>query len=131
MSLTKKQRELFNYVVSFQRTNKCSPSFDEMRVAIGLASKSGVHRLIAGLIERGYLAKLECRARALTVLRNLDGSLKANVASAPPKVYEAFSKTMIPILQKRWQKFTPGERNLISTALTALGYVVVRFWMEP
>jgi len=50
-----------------------APSFDEMRIALGLKSKSGIHRLITGLVERGYLERLPNRARALEVKRLPEG----------------------------------------------------------
>jgi repressor LexA len=64
MGLTPKQRELLAYL---RERNDC-PSFDEMRRALGLASASGVHRLIRGLEERGAVRRLHGRARAIEVI---------------------------------------------------------------
>ena len=67
--LTKKQYELLKFIN--KRLNKVgiSPSFDEMKVALNLKSKSGIHRLITGLEERGYIKRLPHRARALEVIK--------------------------------------------------------------
>jgi repressor LexA len=67
--LTRKQYELLVYIDQQLRKNGISPSFDEMKDALGLKSKSGIHRLITGLEERGFIRRLPHRARALEVLR--------------------------------------------------------------
>jgi repressor LexA len=67
--LTKKQRELLMFVERRLRETGVSPSFDEMKEALQLRSKSGIHRLITGLEERGFIRRLPHRARALEVLR--------------------------------------------------------------
>lgn len=67
--LTKKQRELLIFIHDNMKESDVAPSFDEMREALGLKSKSGIHRLISALVERGYLERLPHRARALQVKR--------------------------------------------------------------
>ena len=67
--LTKKQYELLVYIDARLRDTCVSPSYDEMKNALGLASKSGIHRLITGLVERGFIRRRPHRARALEVLR--------------------------------------------------------------
>ena len=67
--LTRKQSELLSYINSYLANEGLSPSFDEMKDALGLKSKSGIHRLISGLEERGFIRRLPHRARALEVLR--------------------------------------------------------------
>ncbi len=67
--LTKKQYELLVYIDKRLQETGISPSFDEMKDALGLRSKSGIHRLITGLEERGFIRRLPHRARALEVLR--------------------------------------------------------------
>ena len=71
--LTKKQRELLLLINDRMQSGEIAPSFDEMREALGLKSKSGIHRLITGLVERGYLERLPNRARALEVKRLPEG----------------------------------------------------------
>lgn len=67
--LTEKQRELLLLIHSRLQESGVPPSFDEMRKTLGLRSKSGVHRLVQALEERGFLRRLPRRARALEVLR--------------------------------------------------------------
>ena len=67
--LTRKQHELLLFINSHLQAHGVSPSFDEMKEALGLKSKSGIHRLITGLEERGFLKRLPHRARALEVTR--------------------------------------------------------------
>ena len=76
--LTIKQRELLNFLEIYENKYKASPSFDEMREALGLASKSGIHRLISGLEERGFIRRLANRARAIKIIRN--GREKENIS---------------------------------------------------
>lgn len=67
--LTVKQHELLKFINRRLAENGVSPSFDEMREALDLKSKSGVHRLISALEERGFIRRLPNRARALEVLK--------------------------------------------------------------
>ncbi len=67
--LTRKQHELLSFIDRHLRETGFSPSFDEMKGALGLRSKSGIHRLISALEERGFLQRRRHRARALEVLR--------------------------------------------------------------
>jgi repressor LexA len=67
--LTRKQYELLVYIDRQLKQTGVSPSFEEMKDALNLRSKSGIHRLISALEERGYLARRHHRARALDVLR--------------------------------------------------------------
>ncbi len=67
--LTKKQQELLKFIDERVGRDGVAPSFDEMREAINLKSKSGIHRLITGLEERGFIRRFPHRARALEVVR--------------------------------------------------------------
>ena len=78
--LTKKQKELLEYVNSFINANKMSPSYDEIREAMNLKSKSGIHRIVSALEERGFIRKLANRARAIEVLKNPD-KINNNITS--------------------------------------------------
>lgn len=70
--LTYKQHELLKFIQLRLEESGVSPSFEEMKEAIGIKSKSGVQRLISALEERGFIRKLPFRARALEVLRQPD-----------------------------------------------------------
>ncbi len=74
--LTRKQHELLTFIDKHLRETGFSPSFEEMKEALQLKSKSGIHRLISALEERGFLKRRHHRARALEVTRLPDESLK-------------------------------------------------------
>lgn len=78
--LTRKQYELLIFIEKRLAEDGVSPSFDEMKEALGLRSKSGIHRLITGLEERGFIRRLPHRARALEVLK-----LPDNYVAPKPK----------------------------------------------
>ena len=80
--LTSKQHELLRFIQARLTSTGVSPSFDEMREALDLKSKSGVHRLIGALEERSFIRRLPNRARALEVLRMPEAAVAAP-ASAP------------------------------------------------
>src|SRR5262252_2646312 len=67
--LTRKQRELLLFINQRLTATGVSPSFDEMKDALNLKSKSGIHRLVSGLEERGFIRRLPHRARALEVVK--------------------------------------------------------------
>ena len=67
--LTRKQHDLLAFLLESSHKNEVTPSFDEMREAVGLASKSGIHRLVVALEERGYIRRLPNKARAIEILR--------------------------------------------------------------
>ena len=73
--LTKKQYQLLMFIDSRLKVAGVSPSFEEMKVALNLKSKSGIHRLISGLEERGFIRRLPYRARALEVLKLPENNL--------------------------------------------------------
>lgn len=89
--LTRKQHELLMFIHERIKETGVSPSFDEMKEALDLASKSGIHRLITALEERGFLRRLAHRARALEVLKLPEQATTA----APPKGRAAFQPTLI------------------------------------
>src|ERR1700761_338069 len=80
--LTRKQYELLVYIDKHLKQTGFSPSFEEMKDALNLRSKSGIHRLISALEERGYLARRHHRARALDVLRLPDNMTAKAAATA-------------------------------------------------
>jgi repressor LexA len=80
--LTRKQYELLVYIDRHLKQTGFSPSFEEMKDALNLKSKSGIHRLISALEERGYLARRHHRARALDILRLPDNMQPRETPSA-------------------------------------------------
>ena len=88
--LTKKQHELLQFIDDRIKTTGVSPSFDEMKEALDLKSKSGIHRLITALEERGFIRRLPNRARALEVLRLAD-----DASTAAPRKAARFSPSVV------------------------------------
>ena len=82
--LTAKQRELLLFIDQRLKAGGISPSFDEMREALDLKSKSGVHRLISALEERGFIRRLPNRARALEVAKMPETAPAARSVQAVP-----------------------------------------------
>lgn len=106
--LTRKQHELIRFIQVRLEESGVSPSFEEMKEALDLKSKSGVHRLISALEERGFIRRLPNRARALEVIRQPEdvttqGAVRAaNVNSAaavlrPPEARPAPANDVIEI----------------------------------
>jgi repressor LexA len=89
--LTRKQHELLMFIHERIKESGVSPSFDEMKVALDLASKSGIHRLITALEERGFLRRLPHRARALEVVKLPQQATTA----APPRGRAPFKPQLV------------------------------------
>src|SRR5215469_8522623 len=87
--LTRKQHQLLLFINQRLNATGICPSFDEMKDALSLKSKSGIHRLISGLEERGFIRRLAHRARALEVLRLPEG------AATPEPTRPGFAPTVI------------------------------------
>src|SRR6201994_4903013 len=84
--LTKKQSELLRFIHERLKETGVPPSFDEMKDALDLRSKSGIHRLIMALEERGFIRRLPNRARALEVLRMPDAAFARQRGRLSPQV---------------------------------------------
>ena len=95
--LTRKQHELLTYIHRYLAEHGISPSFDEMKDALNLKSKSGIHRLITGLEERGFIRRLAHRARALEVTKLPDDALPGGREAARP----AESSVITPDFRRR------------------------------
>ncbi|NIY98396.1 repressor LexA [Salipiger sp. HF18] len=85
--LTKKQLDLLDFINKRMQRDGVPPSFDEMKEALDLRSKSGIHRLITALEERGFIRRLAHRARAIEIVK-LPESLGGRPAGFAPKVID-------------------------------------------
>ena len=87
--LTFQQEKLLKFIINYQKENNVTPSFDEMKDGLDLKSKSGIHRIVSALEERGYIKKLNNRARAIEIIKNVNlidtrsGKNKNNIISIP------------------------------------------------
>ncbi|HEY6047755.1 MAG TPA: transcriptional repressor LexA, partial [Sphingomicrobium sp.] len=106
--LTAKQRELLLFIDESLKESGISPSFDEMREALDLKSKSGVHRLISALEERGFIRRLPNRARALEVLK-LPETQSAKVVPIRPAAPAPANDTIELLLAGKIAAGTPIE----------------------
>jgi repressor LexA len=111
--LTRKQNELLLFINKRLNDDGVSPSFDEMKEALRLKSKSGIHRLITGLEERGFLRRLPHRARALQVVK-----LPETAAMPAPNVTPMLAR---PGMAEAREGFVPqvirGERVPLAGAM--------------
>jgi len=107
--LTAKQHELLLFIDKRLGETGISPSFDEMREALDLKSKSGVHRLISALEERGFIRRLANRARALEVVKLPETRTSAEVVQLRPAVPAAANDTIELLLAGRIAAGTPIE----------------------
>ena len=100
--LTKKQFELLLFINERLKETGVSPSFDEMKEALNLKSKSGIHRLITALEERGFIKRLAHRARALDVIKlpdSMSTSLTApSRATTPPPAANDDRSVSVPVM---------------------------------
>lgn len=93
--LTAKQRELLVFIQQRLEATGVSPSFEEMKDALDLKSKSGVHRLISALEERGFIARLANRARALEVLK-----MPEDVMAGRPAANDSVGRVTAPLARQ-------------------------------
>ncbi|MFM2410995.1 MAG: hypothetical protein RL481_1823, partial [Pseudomonadota bacterium] len=94
--LTSKQHSLLMFIHERLEATGISPSFEEMKEALDLKSKSGVHRLIGALEERGFLRRLANRARALEVVKMPDGGSSRSVGNE-----EAVNSKVVSLSDRR------------------------------
>jgi repressor LexA len=92
--LTEKQKELLLFIHERMQEKGVPPSFDEMKDALDLKSKSGIHRLITALVERGFIRRLPHRARAIEVIR-LPENQTAPAAASPKRATGGFQPSVI------------------------------------
>lgn len=93
--LTQKQKELLLFIHARMQDEGVPPSFDEMRDALDLKSKSGIHRLITALVERGFIRRLPHRARAIEVIKLPENSAPPAAAQAPEPPRRGFQPSVI------------------------------------
>ena len=115
--LTRKQRDLLFLIHARMAQGEIAPSFDEMRILLGLKSKSGIHRLINALVERGYLRRLPHRARALEVLRLPDSNLENSEDPQENLSQQTQFYNFLPLYgfhaHKHWEQiFTPSTEMI-------------------
>lgn len=106
--MTKRQHQLLAFIASYTSLNGICPSYDEMMIALGLKSKSGIHRLIVGLEERGHIRRRSYRSRSVRVVKSevasyavldrvrsdaMDAGIQMGIRLAAQRILEA----MVPV----------------------------------
>ncbi|MEO8668742.1 MAG: transcriptional repressor LexA [Bauldia sp.] len=118
--LTRKQHELLMFVHQRLKESGVPPSFDEMKDALDLRSKSGIHRLIKALEERGFIRRLPNRARAIEVLRLPESTAPA--LAAPPRA-RGFSPSVIEGSLGRVRPAADGESAMEPVMIPVMGRI--------
>src|ERR1700731_2342598 len=122
--LTKKQSELLRFIHERLKETGVPPSFDEMKEALFLRSKSGIHRLIIALEERGFIRRLPNRARALEVLRLPDSSTPPDSSRGKRFAPSVIEGTLGRV--RAWVQSDSGdefERSAISISIPVMGRI--------
>ena len=122
--LTQRQLQLLRFIDQYQRQHGTCPSFEEMRAALALRSKSGIHRLVSGLEERGYIRRLAYRARAVEILKRppADGAKRSARAAARPKLVENAPSNILRG-NFRGQKAKREDNGSAATSLPLFGRI--------
>ena len=107
--LTAKQKELLLFIHTRVQESGVPPSFDEMKEALDLRSKSGIHRLITALEERGFIRRLPHRARALDIIKLPDAMMEPGRPSR-------FSPTMVESKATKPREFAEPQRHYVPEA---------------
>ncbi|MDM9629720.1 transcriptional repressor LexA [Rhizobium sp. S152] len=123
--LTRKQQELLLFIHERMKESGVPPSFDEMKDALDLASKSGIHRLITALEERGFIRRLPNRARALEVIKLPEAynpSLQPRRGFSPSVIEGSLGKPQ-PVAPPAPAKPAPSADNGNSVAVPVMGRI--------
>ena len=98
LMLTKKQRELLLFIERKLQEDQVCPSFEEMKTALNLKSKSGIHRLVSALEDRGFIRRLKNKARALEVIKSASDTteIKNNSPAKGTITTKGFIPNVIP-----------------------------------
>ncbi len=120
--LTRKQHELLSFIDQHLKETGVSPSFEEMKEALTLRSKSGIHRLISALEERGFLRRHHHRARALEVVRLPENFAQpgAKAAKPAPQVAAAATPFSPNVIRGDFTNRLPGVRAANEAAAVQL-----------
>lgn len=88
--LTRQQHDLLIFIANFTKENGWAPSYQEMATTMGFSSKSGVHRLVSALVERGFVTQRRERARSIEVIR-----MPGDTRTGPTPITEAAPAMLI------------------------------------
>lgn len=124
--LTRKQHELLLFIHERMKETGIPPSFDEMKEALNLASKSGIHRLITALEERGFIRRLPNRARALEIIRLPDSiapKLSAASKYTPRLIQGSLGQANVGREQMVRLKTANSEESNVAVSIPVMGRI--------
>ena len=116
--LTRKQKELLLFIHERLQDSGVPPSFDEMKEALDLRSKSGIHRLITALEERGFIRRLAHRARALEVIKLPDNAVEQPAAAVAAK--RGFTPSVIEGSGGKQKNLSPPASQIIDARTVSI-----------
>ena len=120
--LTQKQDDLLSYIQDYHRQNgRVSPSFDEMQAAMGLASKSGIHRLLTSLEERGMIRRIKSHARAIEIVGSTPNVVPLVPRLEAEKVIRAIEAAHGEVIDEDGVTIICTPEELRATVMKALG----------
>ena len=120
--LTKKQNELLIYIHQNLRETGVAPSYEEMKDALDLRSKSGIHRLIHALEERGFIRRLPHRARAIEIIKLPTSSTIDSKSNFRPEVIEGTKENDLFSLNEESFQIRMMGKIAAGTPITAIEY---------
>ena len=124
--LTRKQRDLLEFIHARMSKDGVPPSFDEMKDALDLRSKSGIHRLITALEERGFIRRLAHRARAIEIVRMPDETVvPMPKRTAPRSGFQVAEAVELPVMGRIAAGVPIEAISEVSTHLPVPGSMVV------
>ncbi|OIQ42544.1 MAG: repressor LexA [Roseobacter sp. MedPE-SW] len=121
--LTRKQLDLLNFIHRRLQKDGVPPSFDEMKVALDLRSKSGIHRLITALEERGFIRRLAHRARAIEILRLPENMSDGPTPSTQLKNQATFASATDSSRPSSMPRDTPPASVIASLEIPVMGRI--------
>ena len=114
--LTRRQHSLLMFIHRSTKITGVSPSYDEMKLALGLRAKSGIHRMVVALEERGFIRRLPNHARAIEILRMPNGEVSTEA------LLRENARLVMALLRARdtLEIYEPQPQNALSVVLGAL-----------
>lgn len=129
--LTKKQRDLLLFIHERMQESDIAPSFEEMKDALNLKSKSGIHRLISALVEREYIKRLPHRARALEIIRLPEGFKKNSEEQNQTTDGNAFREAMSTLANISMESVPMLGKIAAGTPIEAISHETDQIQIPP
>lgn len=119
IGLTPSQRKLLAFITAEVEAGRPPPTFDEMKAHMGLRSKSGIHRLISALEERGHVRRLPNRARAIALVHQVEARMMPEAAASMEEPRIGIPSVMADRLHRYCARRRLAARDVLAAALMA------------